>query len=87
MTDLEKQSGTITAAEEPTPHHGFGVDPKSITVNPVEQAAIPRNDLSTENKPGAFFTSMQESLSRKDVVISKERLNRTSSSAKIVRGM
>ena len=87
MTELEDKSGTITPAEEPTPHHGFGVDPKSVIVNPVEQAAIPRNDLSTENKPGAFFTSMQESLSRKDVVISKERLNRPSSSAKLVRGM
>ncbi len=87
MTELEEQSGTITPAEEPTPHHGRSIDPNTVTVNPVEQAAIPRNDLSTENKPGAFFTSMQESLKRKDVVIAKERLNRTSSSAKVVRGM
>ena len=31
MAELEKRSGTITPAEEPTPRHGRGVDPESIT--------------------------------------------------------
>lgn len=31
MAKLEKRSGTITPSEEPTPHHGRGVDVSSIT--------------------------------------------------------
>jgi len=31
MAELEKRSGTITPDEEPTPRHGRGVDPESIT--------------------------------------------------------
>ena len=87
MAELEEQSGTITPAEEPTPHHGRGVDPKSITVNPVEQSAISSNSDGSEKKPGAFFTSMQESLKSKDVKISEGRVYRSTTSGKIVRGM
>lgn len=37
MAELEKKSGTITPAEEPTPHHGRGVDPASITQGDLHQ--------------------------------------------------
>jgi len=37
MAELEKKSGTITASEEPTPHHGRGVDPSTITKGDLHQ--------------------------------------------------
>jgi len=36
MADLEKKSGSINPAEEPTPRHNKGVDAKSITRGKVE---------------------------------------------------
>ncbi len=87
MAELEEQSGTISPSEEPTPHHGRGVDPSSITVNPVEQSAITSNSDGSEKKPGAFFTSMQESLKNRDVKVSDGRVYRSTSSSRIVRGM
>ena len=36
MTELEKQSGTITPDEEPSPRHNKSVDPKSIIKGKVD---------------------------------------------------